>query len=990
MVGGWLVKVTRRYTQPDISPYSGVTFQAVFVDAGASAPVGHGESGGACASSQPLAVEFPGHWSAATHSVCLENRFFADGIVCNLSPVAEDDVPGWLWRRQPADAVVDDTTSELTRETSLRQVIDRMAGSWCYHGWNAGYFDTEADARTFYDECRWLLVHQRLSPPLSHWRQAGRYWAYGQATADPSTYVTDYRTGRVRRAEPGDLPPHRLAINATRDALDGDGGIWDLWRRESAILSGGGHCGVNLSNLSVPGNTDGDTAFADILDVGDTMARTACPGRPSERPKRRVTVDSAHPQCEAVIRRPGVKAMAVETEFIGRGLARRHVQAILDACATLDDRGAPAPRDSAGLHFAIQSARLALLPDALINRTVDAAERGVRQAASILFHTEGQDGATDQAAEAREAVPVIAVTPIINGEPPAEDGPIDAPLEAVAANAWRGIECGLQNAAVAEAWNSCAASGPIRSASGDGSFMFLDDTAADPWLIGAPGFLESDGTFDVAGYQHAVELAAIAADLSVMVTASVTPRLARRVWDFRPLALSVSGLGQSLLSTGLSYDSSAGRAFGAGLCALLTSTAYRVSAQLASELGSFPDYAKNAGIMETVLERHSDMVANCIHDASPAGLVEAIESAWSDALRIGRNGGFRNAHVSVLCEETALAAVLECGSTGLAPVAELVTNRQASSGYCEKHLNPAVPRGLRSLGYTDAQIDAITRHVVGHGTLARAPGVNHETLRKRGFTKAAIDAVEMSLTQADHISLAFQPFVIGEDYCRHMLGFTEADLSDDGFDLLAALGFSDAGIEAANIFCCGAGTLEGAPALMPEHLSVFDGMEPQGARGNRCVGADAIVKMMGAVQPHISGAIGQAVALPAGASLDECRGILDLALGLKVKSITLKRRLPAEAAMENVLPLPVRTDPAPRPLAITPVGPAPAVTTVNEANKDAEAGQASPSLTEIAVADEQQSTVSDAEASRRALSHAARSTASVTSSADAVVEQRHV
>ena len=201
--------------------------------------------------------------------------------------------------------------------------------------------------------------------------------------------------------------------------------------------------------------------------------------------------------------------------------------------------------------------------------------------------------------------------------------------------------------------------------------MFLDDTASDIWLIKATGFLESCGTFDVAGYQHAVELVTIAADLSLMTIAAITPRLARRVWDFRPLSLSLSGLGQCLVAAGVAYDSGAGRALCAGLSALLTSTAYRVSAQMAAELGRFPEYAKNAGDMLRVLDQHNDMVAKCAHDSSPPGLVEAVEETWSEALRLGALEGFRNAQVSVLCDADDLATLLSSEASGLSPIAGL-------------------------------------------------------------------------------------------------------------------------------------------------------------------------------------------------------------------------------------------------------------------------------------------------------------------------------
>ncbi len=237
-----------------------------------------------------VAVEFPTHWSASARNICLEQCFVLDGIACDLVRIAEDDVPTWLWRNEP-----DETAQELRGETSLCQVIDRIGGGWTYQGWKGGYFESDEDARIFYDECRWLLFHRKISPAIKQWRCAGRHWAYGHDVSAPSTYLTDYQKGTVRRAEQNDLPPHGLVINATGDALTSEGGVWDLWRREGEILSQGGNCGANVSNLLPTRSPDAVAEIADILTIGDTMARFACQDATKRQPKRRLTIDGAWP-----------------------------------------------------------------------------------------------------------------------------------------------------------------------------------------------------------------------------------------------------------------------------------------------------------------------------------------------------------------------------------------------------------------------------------------------------------------------------------------------------------------------------------------------------------------------------------------------------------------------------------------------------------------------------------------------------------------------
>ena len=898
-------------------------------------------------------------------------------------------MPAWLWRHEP-----DETSGEFRGETGLCQVVDRIVGSWAYQGWMGGYFDSNEDARIFYDECRWLLFHQKISPSLKQWQNAGRYWAYGHDASVPSTYLTDFRQGTVRRAEKSDLPPLGLVINATGDALAGEGGMWDLWRREGEILTQGGHCGANISNFRPSRSASTGGPFADIVAIGDSMAETAGPDFAKLPPKRRLIIDADHPDCGTIAKRAFEKIAKAEVDTIGSALTRRHVQAIIVSCAGPETRKSGTKRRNPGLQLALQSARQALVPERLIERVVKLANAGLIQSADDVLGDDDMTAAEMQRPSSSDALTIVGLTGSSREKAVLDHTDLDELFESIAMTAWSGQESGFHFQSNAAAWNTCGGSGQVRSASGDGSYMFLDDTASDLWLINAPVFMADAGAFDVAGYQHAVELTTIAADLSLMTETAITPRLARRVWDFRPLSLSLTGSSQCLVAAGIAYDSDAGRAFGASLNALLTCTAYRISAHMASELGQFPGYAKNTADMLRILDRHSDMVATCIHETSPPDLVEAIEETWLEALLLGEEDGFRNAQVSVLGEDTALTMLLGGVTSGLAPITDQITTEQSVSGYYDKRINQAIPQGLRALAYDDQRIDAIIGHVTGHRSLANAPGVNHATLRKRGFTETALNAVEEALTNSDDISQAFNPFLLGEDYCRHMLGFTSAELLDGNFDLLAALGFSDAGIEAANIFCCGAGTLEGAPYLAPEHLTVFDCAGPQGARGTRYVSATSLVKMMGSVQPHISGAIGQTVPVPVDSTFDDYRELLELAWSQKLKSITLKSR---DADLAVAQPESQSEAPSDQPLpdfAIIQGGQQSMARSaaMAAAENSRETGEAIPSKTysRSDVADKAIQSDDVAKASRRALSHAARSTASVSSSADAVVEQRHV
>ena len=103
-----------------------------------------------------------------------------------------------------------------------------------------------------------------------------------------------------------------------------------------------------------------------------------------------------------------------------------------------------------------------------------------------------------------------------------------------------------------------------------------------------------------------------------------------------------------------------------------------------------------------------------------------------------------------------------------------------------------------------------------------APFINHEVLRQKGFDDAALERLEGSLVQAFEIQFAFNKYTLGEEFCRQNLNFTEAQLADPAFNMLKALGFTQEDVSAANDYCCGTMTVEGAPHLKLEHLPIFD------------------------------------------------------------------------------------------------------------------------------------------------------------------------
>ena len=125
------------------------------------------------------------------------------------------------------------------------------------------------------------------------------------------------------------------------------------------------------------------------------------------------------------------------------------------------------------------------------------------------------------------------------------------------------------------------------------------------------------------------------------------------------------------------------------------------------------------------------------------------------------------------------------------------------------------------------------------------------------------------------------------DALSQALKITPERYDAPGFDLLTALGFSKAEIEAANTYACGAMTLEGAPYLKPEHLSVFDCANPCGRIGKRYLSVESHIRMMAAAQPFITGAISKTINMPNDATVEDCKDayMLSWRLGLKANAL---------------------------------------------------------------------------------------------------------
>jgi len=874
-------------------------------------------------------VEVPEFWSQVASDVLAQKYFRKAGVPARLKKVEENSVPSFLWRSiadEEALAELPEKERYVGEHTS-KQVFDRLAGTWTYWGWKGGYFDSEADAQAVFDELRYMLATQMCAPNSPQWFNTGLHWAYGIDGPGQGHYYVDAFTGKLTRSKSAyEHPqPHACFIQGIKDDLVNEGGIMDLWVREARLFKYGSGTGTNFSavrgegeKLSGGGRSSGLMSF---LKIGDRAAGAIKSGGTTRRAAKMVIVDVDHPDIETYIDWKMLEEQKVAALVTGAKINQKHLRAIIKACVNCEGSGDDcfSPEKNPALKREIKLARKAFVPDNYIKRVIQFAKQGYKDIHFPIYDTDwdseayltvsGQNSnnsvrVTDGFLKAVEADGKWDLTYRKNGRV-AKTLDSRALWEKIGYAAWASADPGLQYHTTVNDWHTCLASGEIRASNPCSEYMFLDDTACNLASLNLLTFRdEKTGTFNVESYEHAVRLWTVVLEISVMMAQFPSRQIAELSYEFRTLGLGYANIGGLLMTSGIPYDSDAGRAICGALTAIMTGVAYATSAEMAAKLGPFAGYKKNREHMLRVIRNHRraahgertgyEKVATppipLDHGACPdQKLIAHAKAAWDNALRFGEQHGYRNAQATVIAPTGTIGLVMDCDTTGIEPDFALVKFKKLAGGGYFKIINRAVPEALRTLGYSETDIAEIEAYAVGHGTLAQAPAINHTTLKAKGFTDEAIAKVEKLLPTAFDIKFAFNKWTLGEDFCRDQLKFPAEDLASPAFDLLAALGFSKREIEAANTYVCGAMTVEGAPHLKPAHYPVFDCANPCGRTGKRYLSVESHIRMMAAAQPFISGAISKTINMPNDATVEDCKAAYLLSWKLALKANALYR-----------------------------------------------------------------------------------------------------
>jgi len=218
----------------------------------------------------------------------------------------------------------------------------------------------------------------------------------------------------------------------------------------------------------------------------------------------------------------------------------------------------------------------------------------------------------------------------------------------------------------------------------------------------------------------------------------------------------------------------------------------------------------------------------------------------------------------------------------------LVKFKKLYGGGYFKIVNRSVIPAFRNLGYNEEQVNGIIKYMIGANTLKGAPYINDLTLKRKGFTEEDIQKIEKLLPGVFEIKFAFNAHTLGKE-CLDRLGFKAEQYNSPTFDLLNALGFTQAEIDVVNEYVCGTMTIEGAPHLKEEHYEVFDCANKCGKNGKRFIEYMAHVKMMAAAQPFLSGSISKTINMPNEATIADVQKVYMESWRLALKSLALYR-----------------------------------------------------------------------------------------------------
>ncbi len=560
------------------------------------------------------------------------------------------------------------------RETGVRQLVHRVCRTISDWGIGDGYFATKADGERFYRDLTYLCLHQYASFNSPVWFNVGLYHQYGIKGA-MCNWSWDAERQEIRQPEnPYEYPQGSACfIQSVRDDMED---IMELARSEAMLFKFGSGTGTDISTLrshrerlSGGGRPSGPLSF---MRVYDQIAAVVKSGGKTRRAAKMQSIKDWHPDVMEFI----------ECKCREEKKVRLLIEEGYDPQEAYDS-------------VLFQNANLSL-------RVSDEFMRAVEEDKPWMTHWVTDPGKAGPTYQAREM------------------------FQKLAQSAWSCGDPGVQYDTTINRWHTCPNSGRINASNPCSEYMFVDDSACNLASINLMKFRRDDGAFDVERFKAACRLVFIAQEILVDHASYPTKRIALNSHCFRPIGLGYSNLGSLLMSWGLPYESEEARGICGALTSILHGSACLASTELAAAVGPFDEFEKNREPMLHVMEMHWEKVEEI--KSCPKYLFDAAQSIWDAVLTHGKRQGFRNAQATVLAPTGTISFMMDCDTTGIEPDIALVKYKQLAGGGMLKIVNQTVPLALRTLGYNDAQIEAIVANIAKNDTIEGAGELKPEHL----------------------------------------------------------------------------------------------------------------------------------------------------------------------------------------------------------------------------------------------------------------------
>src|SRR4051794_40247282 len=465
-------------------------------------------------------------------------------------------------------------------------------------------------------------------------------------------------------------------ILSVDDSMDS---ILNWYKEEGKIFQGGSGAGLNLSRirsskelLSSGGTASGPVSF---MRGADASAGTIKSGGATRRAAKMVVLDVDHPDIEEFI-----ETKAREEDKI---------RALRDAGFDMDLGG----KDIVSVQY--QNANNSVrVNDEFMTAVENGSPFGLR---SRL------DNSIIETVDAREL------------------------WDKIAKAAWECADPGIQYDDTINAWHTNPETGRITASNPCSEYMSLDNSSCNLASLNLLKFLRDDDTFDAETFQKVTELVITAMDISICFADFPTEAIGQTTRDYRQLGIGYANLGALLMAMGLGYDSDGGRAMAAAVTSLMTGTSYRRSAELASVVGPYAGYARNAEAHQRVMRKHqaaNDTVRTL--SIADAQVHKLATTEWAQVVELGKANGFRNAQASVLAPTGTIGFMMDCDTTGIEPDFSLVKFKKLVGGGSMQIVNQTIPRALRKMGYQPEQVEAIVAYIAENGHVIDPPGLKLE------------------------------------------------------------------------------------------------------------------------------------------------------------------------------------------------------------------------------------------------------------------------